>query len=176
MCQRLSDDHECVRTPIRRDVGPGSRPCVKGQTPKIDAKMHERILRRPDRLDAAAMPQEMNIRGFDFHALRGFKPTRCSVHVNGPWCITFEFEDGDACRVTSNNITKERQSWSMALSAIQLPDPSWRFAERGRDPGDREDQSRDCAASRHFTAASLRRFARAQAGFSGGCGSTWQVV
>ena len=45
------------------------------------------------------MPQEMNIPGFDFHALRGFKPTRYSVHVNGPWCITFEFEDGDACRV-----------------------------------------------------------------------------
>jgi proteic killer suppression protein len=37
--------------------------------------------------------------GFDFHALRGFKPTRYSVHVNGPWCITFEFDNGDACRV-----------------------------------------------------------------------------
>jgi toxin HigB-1 len=71
----------------------------KGRTSKIDAKMHERIIRRLDRLDAAAMPQEMNIPGFDFHALRGFKPTRYSVHVNGPWCITFEFEDGDACRV-----------------------------------------------------------------------------
>jgi plasmid maintenance system killer protein len=50
-------------------------------------------------LDAAAAPEEMNIPGFDFHALRGFKPTRYAVHVNGPWCITFEFEDGDACRV-----------------------------------------------------------------------------
>ena len=37
--------------------------------------------------------------GFDFHALRGFNPTRYSVHVNGLWCITFEFEDGDAFRV-----------------------------------------------------------------------------
>ena len=71
----------------------------KGRTSKIDVKMHERILRRLDRLDAAVTPQEMNIPGFDFHALRGFKPTRYSVHVNGPWCITFEFEDGDACRV-----------------------------------------------------------------------------
>jgi len=71
----------------------------KGRTSKIDRKMHERILRRLDRLDAAATPQEMNIPGFDFHALRGFKPARYSVHVNGPWCITFEFEDGDACRV-----------------------------------------------------------------------------
>jgi proteic killer suppression protein len=71
----------------------------KGRTSKIDAKIHERVLRRLDRLDATATPQEMNIPGFDFHALRGFKPTRYSVHVNGPWCITFEFEDGDACRV-----------------------------------------------------------------------------
>src|SRR6266480_442558 len=71
----------------------------KGRASKIDAKMQVRILRRLDRLDAAAVPEEMNIPGFDFHALRGFKPTRYSVHVNGPWCITFEFEDRDACRV-----------------------------------------------------------------------------
>ena len=71
----------------------------KGRTAKIDAKMHARILRRLDRLDVAAQPEEMNVPGFDFHPLRGFKPTRYSVHVNGPWCITFEFEDGDACRV-----------------------------------------------------------------------------
>jgi len=51
---------------MRRDVGPGSRLCAKGQTSKIDAKMHERILRRPDRLDAAAMPQEMNISALIF--------------------------------------------------------------------------------------------------------------
>ena len=38
----------------------------------------------------------MNIPGFDFHKLNGFTPTRYTVHVNGPWCITFAFEDGDA--------------------------------------------------------------------------------
>jgi proteic killer suppression protein len=71
----------------------------KGRTGKIDAKMHERILRRLDRLDAAERPEEMNIPGFDFHPLRGFRPTRYSVHVNGSWCITFEFDNGEACRV-----------------------------------------------------------------------------
>ncbi|MBI2716160.1 MAG: type II toxin-antitoxin system RelE/ParE family toxin [Rhizobiales bacterium] len=71
----------------------------KGRTGKIDAKMHQRILRRLDRLDAVARPEEMNLPGFDFHALKGFRPTRFSVHVNGPWSITFEFEDGDAFRV-----------------------------------------------------------------------------
>ncbi len=61
--------------------------------------MHERILRRLDRLDVSVRPEEMNIPGFDLHSLRGFQPTRYSVHVNGPWCITFEFADGDIWRV-----------------------------------------------------------------------------
>jgi proteic killer suppression protein len=69
------------------------------KTGKIDPKMHSRILRRLDRLDVASSPQEMDLPGFDFHALKGRKPSRYTVHVNGPWCITFEWEKGDACRV-----------------------------------------------------------------------------
>jgi proteic killer suppression protein len=60
--------------------------------------MHGRILRRLDMLDVATLPAEMGLPGFNFHLLRG-KPQRYSVHVNGPWCITFEFEAGDALRV-----------------------------------------------------------------------------
>lgn len=71
----------------------------KGKSAKIGAKMQKRIFARLDRLDVADKPEDMNIPGFDFHPLRGFNPTRYSVHINGPWCITFEFEDGDACRV-----------------------------------------------------------------------------
>jgi toxin HigB-1 len=70
-----------------------------GRTRRIDVKMHRRILVRLDRLEAAAAPDEMNLPGFDFHALKGHQPTRFTIHVNGPWCLTFEFEDGDACRV-----------------------------------------------------------------------------
>jgi len=71
----------------------------KGRTSKIDVKMHKRIMIRLDRLDAIAAPEEMNIPGFDFHLLKGSVPTRYTVHVNGPWCITFEFNAGDAYRV-----------------------------------------------------------------------------
>ena len=71
----------------------------RGSTAKIDARMHDRVFRRLDRLDAAAKPEEMRIPGFDFHPLKGFDSTRYSVHVNGPWCITFEFGNGDARRV-----------------------------------------------------------------------------
>ena len=66
---------------------------------RIDQRMHRRILVRLDRLDAASAPEEMQLPGFDFHALKGFKPARYATHVNGPWCLTFEFEDGDAWRV-----------------------------------------------------------------------------
>jgi proteic killer suppression protein len=70
-----------------------------GTTAKIDRRLHRRILLRLDRLDASATPEQMNLPGFDFHPLRGFDPTRYTVHVDGPWCITFEFEGEDACRV-----------------------------------------------------------------------------
>ena len=70
-----------------------------GRTAKIDRNMHERILVRLGRLDVAATPDQMKLPGFDFHPLRGFRPVRYSVHVNGPWSITFEFDEGDAYRV-----------------------------------------------------------------------------
>jgi toxin HigB-1 len=69
-----------------------------GKTGKINAEFHDRILARLDRLEAAASAGEMNLPGFNFHPLRG-KPRRYSVHVNGPWCLTFEFERNDAYRV-----------------------------------------------------------------------------
>jgi proteic killer suppression protein len=70
-----------------------------GRSGKVDAKLQPRILARLDRLESAVIPEEMNLPGFDFHPLKGFKPTRYTIHVNGPWCITFEFDGADACRV-----------------------------------------------------------------------------
>lgn len=69
------------------------------RTRRIDARVHERILRRLDALDEAGSIQDLNVPAFDFHALHGHNPTRYSIHVNGPWCITFEFDDGQARRV-----------------------------------------------------------------------------
>jgi proteic killer suppression protein len=70
-----------------------------GSTARIDRRLHRRILARLDALDRAKRPEDMNVPGFNFHALRGFDPVRYTVHVNGPWCITFSFEAGDAARV-----------------------------------------------------------------------------
>ena len=70
-----------------------------GKTGKIDARMHRRILVRLDTLNDVSRIEDLQIPGYDFHALRGFNPTRYTIHVNGPWCITFEFDGKDADRV-----------------------------------------------------------------------------
>lgn len=70
-----------------------------GRTAAIQKNLHDRCLRRLDVLNSAASLRSLNVPGFDFHPLRGFKPERYTLHVNGPWCITFEFNDGDAWAV-----------------------------------------------------------------------------
>ena len=70
-----------------------------GRTAKIAAKIHKRVLVRLDRLDVSSAPEQMNLPGFDFHPLKGFKRARYAVRLNGPWCITFEFNRGEAVRV-----------------------------------------------------------------------------
>jgi toxin HigB-1 len=71
----------------------------RGKTARIDQRLLARIQERLDALDAANDAVDLNVPGFDFHSLRGFDPTRYTVHINGPWCITFEFADGEATRV-----------------------------------------------------------------------------
>ena len=64
----------------------------------ISTDLHDRCRRRLDALDAAKRPEDMDLPGFNFHALRG-RPKRYSVHVSGNWCITFEWNGTDAERV-----------------------------------------------------------------------------
>jgi proteic killer suppression protein len=70
-----------------------------GKTSKIDARMHKRIIVRLDRLNSVGSTDDLNVSGYNFHALKGFDPARFSIHVNGPWCVTFEFSNGDAYNV-----------------------------------------------------------------------------
>ena len=70
----------------------------KGDALKVQADQVERVRRRLDALNAARKPEDMNIPGFQFHKLRG-KPVRYTVHVNGPWCVTFGWDGEDAVQV-----------------------------------------------------------------------------
>jgi toxin HigB-1 len=74
----------------------------KGKSAKVQASLASRIARRLDALAIAKTPEALNIPGFDFHPLQG-KPKRYSIHVNGPWCITFGWEGENALRVNLEN-------------------------------------------------------------------------
>ncbi|MBF0270160.1 MAG: type II toxin-antitoxin system RelE/ParE family toxin [Alphaproteobacteria bacterium] len=71
---------------------------MEGQSAKVAPALRKRLLLRLDALDQAQKPEDMNLPGFNFHGLQGM-PKRYTVHVNGPWCLTFEWEDGDALRI-----------------------------------------------------------------------------
>ncbi len=70
----------------------------KGEAGRISADLVPRLIRRLDALNVAFAPEEMNLPGFDYHKLRG-RPVRYSVHVNGPWCLTFGWDGEDAVAV-----------------------------------------------------------------------------
>lgn len=69
-----------------------------GRSAKVGLDLQKRARRRLDALDQATELSQLSVPGFDFHALKG-TPKRYSIHVNGPWCLTFEWIDGDAWRV-----------------------------------------------------------------------------
>jgi proteic killer suppression protein len=69
-----------------------------GRSAKLAPSLIRRIIVRLDAIEAATTLGALNQPGFDFHPLHT-KPQRYSIHVNGPWCITFEWEDGTAKRV-----------------------------------------------------------------------------
>jgi len=69
-----------------------------GSSSRVRPDLQPRAIVRLDALDAANVVGDLNLPGFDLHALHGV-PRRYSLHVNGPWCVTFEWIDGDAWRV-----------------------------------------------------------------------------
>ena len=71
---------------------------LKGRSSKVRPDQQRRCLTRMDALDQATSLEDLNLPGFNFHGLQG-NPKRHSIHVNGPWCITFQWIDGDAWRV-----------------------------------------------------------------------------
>jgi len=75
----------------------------KGTKAGIDVKLENRIRARLLALLAAIRPEDMRLPGFDFHPLKGDQARRYSVHVNGPWCITFDWIGTDAVDVDLEN-------------------------------------------------------------------------
>lgn len=62
-----------------------------------------RCLRRLDAIDQAVRIDDLRLPGFSLHELKGSRRGIWSIHVNGPFCITFRFLDGDAFDVDLEN-------------------------------------------------------------------------
>ncbi len=79
-----------------------SRPLLafwqRGDAAKIRPDLLTRVRLRLAALNEALRSEDMNVPGFNFHKLRG-RPLRYSVHINGPWCITFGWDGEHAILV-----------------------------------------------------------------------------
>jgi proteic killer suppression protein len=69
-----------------------------GRSAKVPQNLAQRCSDRLEMLDAANRLENINLPGYNLHKLHG-KPVRHSIHVNGPWCITFEWDAPRALRV-----------------------------------------------------------------------------
>lgn len=70
-----------------------------GRSAKVPPALKQRASDMLETLDAATGLRDVNISGYDFHPLQNTSPQRYSIHINGPWCITFEWERDRAIRV-----------------------------------------------------------------------------
>jgi proteic killer suppression protein len=62
----------------------------------IQAHHAKRLRRQLLRLDIASKPDDMNIPGWDLHALTGDLEGFFSVKISGNWRVVFAFEGTDA--------------------------------------------------------------------------------
>jgi len=74
----------------------------EGKSSKVQKVLAIRIMRRLDAIDSAKSLDDLKVPGFNFHSLEG-APKRYSIHINGPWCITFEWHEEAAFRINLEN-------------------------------------------------------------------------
>ncbi len=67
-----------------------------GSVSGVNPAHRGRITRMLDALNAAGVPQDMDIPGYRWHELKGDKAGTYSTTVNGNWRITFCWEGSDA--------------------------------------------------------------------------------
>ena len=72
---------------------------IRGSYKAIPAQYAARIERILDRLDAAVVPEDMDLPGYRFHELKGKRKGCYAVFVSGNWRITFMFDGDNAIRV-----------------------------------------------------------------------------
>ena len=71
----------------------------KGSYRAIPAQHAARLIRILDRLDAAVIPEDMDLPGYRFHQLQGKRKKTFAVLVSGNWRLTFKFDGENAAYV-----------------------------------------------------------------------------
>lgn len=70
-----------------------------GDGSKLPVPNHDRVRQILLALNAATVPDAMNIPGFKFHSQKGDQKGRFAVSANGNYRVTFGFEGQDAINV-----------------------------------------------------------------------------
>lgn len=68
----------------------------RGDTSKLSVVNLRRLDAILKQLNAARRPEEMDMPGWRFHALKGDMAGRFALNVSGNWRLTFGWDDGDA--------------------------------------------------------------------------------
>ncbi len=72
---------------------------LEGKSKGLPQSQVSRIADRLTALHAATKPEDMNLPGYKFHALKGDMAGRFAVSVSGNWRITFAWEEDSAAAV-----------------------------------------------------------------------------
>jgi len=70
-----------------------------GRSRRVRQDLAKRCIQILDALYHAKTLDDLKLPGLRLHPDSRYKPVRWRVDVNGPWRITFEFQDGDAYKV-----------------------------------------------------------------------------
>jgi len=71
----------------------------RGDASKLSVPNGRRVETMLARLDAAVVPEDMNLPGYRFHGLKGRDKGRYAVDASGNWRITFGWDGKDAVDV-----------------------------------------------------------------------------
>jgi proteic killer suppression protein len=70
-----------------------------GRSRRVRQDLTRRCVQILDALHRAETLDDLKLPGLRLHPDSRYKPVRWRVDVNGPWRITFEWQDGDAVKV-----------------------------------------------------------------------------
>ena len=70
----------------------------RGRSRRVRHDLQARCLRRLEVMDQAESLADPSVPGFNLHRLHG-SSERYSIHVNGPWRITFEWTGDEIAQV-----------------------------------------------------------------------------